>query len=123
MSSPQLAPHEKICAGLLIGALVFFFSLAYIRTPLETAADRWSPHHLKSTTIEVTIQGAVANPGTYMIDRGSTVEALLELAQPLPEADLSKVKTTMKLYQHKKVIIPCKKQRKVRQKAQGTTGA
>lgn len=56
--------------------------------------------------IEVTVTGAVSNPGAHNIPKGSTIQDLLVVVQPLPEADLTHLILEKKLKNHQKIQIP-----------------
>lgn len=59
--------------------------------------------------LAVAIDGAVEFPGGYDLPVKSTVQDLLNIAKPLPEANLSKVKQKSKLKNLQKIQIPYKK--------------
>ncbi|MBA3238506.1 MAG: SLBB domain-containing protein [Parachlamydiaceae bacterium] len=54
-------------------------------------------HFLKPQEVEVHIEGSVINPGRYKVKSGTSVMEAIILAEPLEEADLSKIKETSRV--------------------------
>ncbi|ATW25366.1 helix-hairpin-helix domain-containing protein [Candidatus Formimonas warabiya] len=63
--------------------------------------------------VVVYVSGAVQNPGVFNLKEGSRVIDAVNLALPLPEADLNRINLAKKLKDQEQVIVP----------AQGGTGA
>lgn len=59
--------------------------------------------------IEVSITGAVENPGIYSLQKGATMADLFEKAVPLSNADLQKFKLEAKLRNHRQIVVPFQK--------------
>lgn len=104
-ASESLTCQEQMSVTLVIATLTFFTCLAYLNTPYPQATSQTTPHYIKDLHIEVTVDGAVAYPGTYIVTKGSTVGTLLEKVKPLPDADLRKVNPSTKLRSAKKWTI------------------
>lgn len=83
--------HERLAVVTLL-VLIFLFCLItqYSSSSFIVEEKNSLPHELNE--IEVQVIGAVNHPGTYFIKKGTTVKDLLEKAEPLPNADLRKIK-------------------------------
>lgn len=114
-NQPALHLHEWLAVALLICLLLAVSTINFIqsRSTIE-------PPHNEITTVEVTIQGAVKNPGTYHFTKGAKMQDLIEKAEPLPHANLKRIKKDAVLKDGKTVRIPQKKAPKQRQ--EGTEG-
>lgn len=101
----KLPPHEWLIICLLLSILGSIILIAYIREePSLPPTD--TPHELISSTLQVVIGGAVAKPGAYIMEKGDTIEDLLNLAGPLPEADLRHLRLKRKLRDGQKIKVP-----------------
>lgn len=105
MKDPKFTLHEWIAA---IGIIILIFSLALISHfhKDEVLAVSGPPHHLLNDDIEVLIEGAVKHPQHYTLKKGARVKEVLEMAQPLPEADLSKIKWETKIRDGQTIVVP-----------------
>lgn len=108
MSSPKLPFHEWIIIFLIIVLMLSLAVVTHLRDqdPLPETGHAFS---LYSDTYKVTISGAVSKPDTYILKKGATLKVLLDLAEPLPNADLSKVNLKRKLKDEETFYIPSKK--------------
>lgn len=101
----KLPAHEWLIICLLLCVLGLIIAIAYIREePSLPQTD--TVHEVISSTLQVTIIGAVERPGHYTMERGDTVEDILQLAKPLPEADLKRLKLKSRLRDGQKVKVP-----------------
>lgn len=66
----------------------------------------WLQEEQQEEKMKVEIQGAVQRPGVYFFPQGTRLKALLEEAQPLPEADLRAIRQNQKLRFGQCVHIP-----------------
>ncbi|MEG1501740.1 MAG: hypothetical protein RR396_07245, partial [Clostridiales bacterium] len=71
---------------------------------LEKQGDKQSLGNL----IYVDIKGAVAKPAVYGLAADSRLDDALELAQPLPEADLFALNKARKLADGEEIIVYCR---------------
>ena len=59
----------------------------------------------ESKTIQVEIKGHVVKPGTYMMQKGDSIEQLLEIAQLYDDSDLRTINQTQILHDHDVIVI------------------
>lgn len=102
----QLPIHEWIAVVVIITFLVMISTMAIFSNDDLDTIETGLPHHVVSPEIDVTIEGAVLNPGTFKIKRGATLQEALDIAQPLSSADLRKIKINKKLRQGQVIKIP-----------------
>lgn len=88
---PTLPFHEKFMAWLIISVLLFLTVLNIIFDEPSMPMTE-SEHHLANPLLEIVIEGAVEFPGVYQVKKGSLIKEVLELAKPLPEANLKRIK-------------------------------
>ncbi len=112
-SKPYLKTREWIIVILYCGVLAAITLVTQICVPAQKPLSG-GYHVLKSSEIEVSIEGAVKRPGIYILDRTSLVKNLLALAVVTNEADLSKVNLNSKLRQGRHLKIPKKERVTVR---------
>ncbi len=97
----RLAKHEWISVGTLTGFLLLMTFIAWMDDePLNTRSI-----HLNVQRVRVTISGAVASPGEYLLPIPSTIADLLNLAQPLPIADLRRINLESRLREGRHINI------------------
>ena len=84
-------------------ALLAVHSIAFQPVSLKEYRER---------PITVTIDGEVEKPGTYEMERFSTIDELLEKAGLTEDADCSSVNTETKLKDHDTLTIPQKQEAK-----------
>lgn len=99
-----LAIHEWLAISTVIVFFLFLSLVAYIER-VDEDVELVALHHLKPQDIEVSIEGAVANPGVYTIPLGSTYSDLFELASPLPFADLRRINLKVSLKSGRRVVV------------------
>lgn len=103
----RLPTHEWLIIGLLVSSLLILALVAWTgkkdRLPLVLA-----PQEISLQDIQVTVQGAVARPGSYELKRGNKLKDLWERCEPLPDADLSQFKPNSLLRDGQVVKVPLK---------------
>lgn len=87
--------------------LIALYTQLYI--PWKYPSLEEDPHWLVDPYIDVYIAGAVNHPGEYRVRRGSTRGDLLTKAEPYLDADLGRLRTSLKLKQGELVEIPLMK--------------
>lgn len=107
MTKPSLSVPEWMAVAVIIAFMALLTSIALLPDPPRPAVER--SHYLHENFVEVTITGAVSKPGPYRLPKGSTVADLLAEAEPLPVADLRRVRSTTKLRRNHHVKVPTKK--------------
>lgn len=109
--SSRLPQREWIVVGLIAGGLLILGLVTWIRGD-KTGAATGVAHHLVSQEIEVRIEGAVEKPGLYTLRRGTVLREALELAIPMPEANLQKYKMDRPLHDGQTIKVPAIKVKK-----------
>lgn len=98
-STPQLHVHEWLAVVIIAGFLFLLTLVVIIRrdgSHLFVEQSDTRLHHLKPQTVNLYIDGAVARPGSYEVKAGTLVKDVIALADPLPEADLRKIRPASK---------------------------
>lgn len=102
---PRLPVHEWL-AVLCIFCLLVMLTLLSRLTTYETLPDELDdPHYVVDPNIEIFIEGAVEIPGRYHVKKGMTVEEVLALAKPQPDADLRRIKLDSKILRRRTIKI------------------
>lgn len=114
---PALMMHEWLVIVTLIG-FVGMLTIISVVGPKHTRIVQWeAPHHIISPEVTVSIQGAVAHPGSYQFKRGVSMQEVLDNVKPLPEADLKKIQIKAKIRKNQKLYIPKKRKFKESKKS------
>ena len=100
-----LPPHEWLIIALLI-AILTLLSFATFLNKNEMPWLEERKQELHEDLIQVGIKGAVKQTGIHELKRGSTLQDLLDIAQPLPEADMHQIKLQAKLRNNQMISIP-----------------
>jgi hypothetical protein len=108
----KLPPGEWLVIIAIIAVMVLLTGVSLLSDRHMTAFVTDSPHHLISQNIDVFVEGAVEHPGAFKIQRGATVEDVIALANPLPKANLSKLKMKYKLRNGQRIRVPITVSRK-----------
>jgi hypothetical protein len=90
-ASRSLPVHERLAAivvCLFFGLIVTFNGFS--RRP-PSLQELGAPHWVASQMVEVSIRGAVDAPGTYLLPQGAKVSDLLQIAKPIPQANLKRL--------------------------------
>lgn len=93
-------------------AIVSLFSLVLLAlSAFALLRPSWGSHTSlppapTSHHIQVTINGAVANPGPHTLPLRATMKQLLAIAEPLPVADLSDLNFRRKLRDGQTIYVP-----------------
>jgi DNA uptake protein ComE-like DNA-binding protein len=105
---PKLPFHEWIIISLFIALLLMIAAITLFRKN-DKMPQIASKHELSAQIVQVSVRGAVNKPGTYEFKKGAILKELLEQAQTLVEADLSRIKTEAKLRDGQIVKVPVQK--------------
>lgn len=107
---PKLPFHEWLIICLLVATLsmLAFITLIWKNDVLPPTS---AAHEPQAQTIQVAINGAVAKEGSYDLAKGAVLKELLDKAQPLPEADLNRLKPQSKLRNGQRIHVPAKNQK------------
>lgn len=101
----NLPAHEWLIIVLLIVTLLMLTFITFIWNKSELPPTTVS-HALSNELVQVTIQGAVKKPGIYEFPKGANLKQLVATAEPLPEANLERLKMNSKLRDGQLVKIP-----------------
>ncbi len=102
--SNKLSNIERIASLLIISiaALLILFNLISDDKTFPTLPkDEEKPVKL----IEVTVEGAVRNPGIYQVRHGTQVSEVLKKAMPKDFANLKRIKLDSKITRRRKIVI------------------
>lgn len=113
----KLPPGEWLVIVALTLVMVLLTGVSIFSDRHMTSPVIDSPHHLISQEIDVFIEGAVDHPGAFKIKRGALVEELIALANPRPDANLSKLKMKSNLRNGQRVKVPVQATKKKSRKA------
>ena len=103
----QLLPHEWLAVICIIGGLCALGIIGYL------TGDDIFPETIEheyelviDEKIEVEIEGAVKFPGRYVVNRGTSIQDLLNESKLLEDADCRKLKLESKLRKGQRVKVP-----------------
>ena len=91
-----------VCLGFTV--VVVYWQNGAIEELKQTAS-----HPITDPYLSITIEGAVGNPGTIKVKKGSLLQEALQLAEILPDADLSKLKLDKRVRKGQKIWVPSQK--------------
>jgi hypothetical protein len=103
MFRSQLTLHERLASLAIIQFFslltlyILFNSTPEIKTKLATPPP--------TKTITIAIQGAVWYPGLYELPQGETLQTVIDLAIPFPEANTDSMKMATKLTRSRKILV------------------
>lgn len=102
----KLPFHEWIVVSLIITSMVCLTVVTYIYDT-DTLPRTDHVHQLQiPKQIKVSIQGAVIKSGVYTIEKGKTIQDLLDLAGLIPDSDTSQLKLASQLRNGQHVYVP-----------------
>lgn len=104
MHKTSLSVPEWLAVAIIIAFMAIMSAIAL--RPQPTYSLKHTP---QENLVDATIIGAVSHPGPYSLPKGSTVGDLLQMAEPLPEADLRRIKPSTQLRRNHFVKVPVKK--------------
>lgn len=113
--SPSLPVHEWIAVLLIVVMLSVLVSVVTYSSVSHIDDEIGLPHHIMPE-IQVTVEGAVEKPGSYQVKRGTTLQEVLDLAKPLHDADLSRLKPEKKVRSGQVIKISPQKPKKEKKK-------
>ena len=106
MEKQKLPLHEWLAVLTIILALLLLIVVTTFQGSGTLPETTGEPHYLVAQEVEVTVEGAVENPGTYILKKGAQVKDVLELAKPVPQADLRKINPEVKLRDGRILKVP-----------------
>jgi hypothetical protein len=108
---PRLSPPEWLAVATILLGIIILCLITQFNQPSIPEELLAKPEKTAIKEIEVTISGEIKNPGTYRLNKGSSFKDLLALAEPFPEANLSKFNLDKKLRNNQKIKIPKSKRK------------
>jgi protein involved in polysaccharide export with SLBB domain len=102
----KLPVHEWLIIILFCSILTLLAGMAILRQQYSQPNKVKFTPESPITALEVKIVGAVAKPGHYRFPLNALLNDLLDQAEPLPKADLSKIKGRRKLRDGQTIHIP-----------------
>jgi protein involved in polysaccharide export with SLBB domain len=96
-NEPKLPVHEWLAVVVVIILMVMISSVVIFSDHDSSSIETGPPHHVMNPEIDVTVEGAVSNPGTFKLKRDAKLQDALDMAKPIATADLSKIKPNKKL--------------------------
>jgi hypothetical protein len=91
--NPRLPVHEWLAIVVLLSVIATLISIALLNRPhIDMSINNANAVFCQSSgdAIQVSIDGAVAHPDTYVMKKGATLRELFAIAEPLPEARLNR---------------------------------
>jgi len=104
--------YERVTACLLIVSLALAIALNLYLNEGKLPDPAGGPAYPVSPFIEITVKGAVAQPGTYQVEKGTPIAQVLEWAKPLENADLRAIKQNKAITRRRTINIKEKPQKK-----------
>jgi hypothetical protein len=104
-TSGNLPFHEWLIVVLIVALMLTLTVVTWVWEDSSLPATS-GEHILYSNKIKVSVLGAVEKPGSYTLKKGDTLRDLLLLAQPLPHADMSKLKSSARLKNKQEILVP-----------------
>jgi len=102
----ELAIHEWLALITILSSLLFISILSYFDKPNTSDG---APHYLRSPVVEVRIEGAVENPGSYTFAIGTKILDAIKRASPLPSADLRRFRSNSKIRSGQLIVVASRK--------------
>jgi protein involved in polysaccharide export with SLBB domain len=106
ISKNELYPHEWLVILFLIALFVILTLATHSCESQSLPQDEMTSHYIVNQYIEVSVEGAVENPGKYTIKKGTTVKDLLDIAKLTTSADLRHLKQDRVLRRGQIIKIP-----------------
>lgn len=104
----HLNRYEWIVVLSLILLMAVLTWITHQQWFLDTPEALSQPLYTHEGKIYVFIEGAVEFPGSYQLDKGSTIENALALAKPTENADLKEMLLSKKMRDGQRIIVPKK---------------
>lgn len=107
----HLPLHEWCIVILFCTVLLLLAGFALARSKPEPILEKYQIQEktVPDNTLQITITGQVAKPGTFLFPINAKLKQIFEEVQPLPTADLSHVNYRKKLRNGQKIIVPERK--------------
>jgi hypothetical protein len=103
--------HEWIAAIVIIVVMGVLTTISCMGNSSVSSSQLIQKTAKASEEIVVEISGAVEMPGRYTLKAGTTVRDAVQMAKPLPEASLSRLKLDKPVRKGQKIKVPKKGRR------------
>lgn len=104
-AAATLKAREWLAVTIVIASLACLAALTQFKGNKPNLIPAIAQIDASRPTVEVVVKGAVSLPGTYHLPQEMTLGALLELAKPLPEADLGKWRLEAPIRKGRLVVV------------------
>lgn len=118
----QLPVHEQMVVVAILGLLITTIFLTSVFNDNFLPEDTRHPVHLKDNRLKITIEGAVENPGVYLVPKGRILREIVEEARPKATADLARYKLDVEVTRGRTLKIQEKKVRKKKDERRKSEG-
>ncbi|NGX41775.1 MAG: hypothetical protein K940chlam7_00047 [Chlamydiae bacterium] len=108
-NKPKLPFYERLAACLIVSFTVALIVMNFYLDEGKLPDVESPVHNTNQSLIQITIEGAVKNPGLYQVEKGTLVQDALQLAQPKEEANLKQIKLDSKVVRRRTIKVPSKK--------------
>lgn len=105
MAPITLKAREWLAVTIVVAAVAFLSALTQFKGNRPSRIPLLAQGDVSRPTVEVVVKGAVLLPGTYNLPQEMTLGTLLELAKPLPEAELSKWRLEAPIRKGRLVVV------------------
>jgi len=106
--STLFGPREQLAALVVAAAIIFGLGYKYatlrVQPPEPPVIQRAA--ETERAEIQVHVAGEVSAPGVYRVALGARVQEAVELARPLPLADLHALNLAAPLQDGQRVLVP-----------------
>ncbi len=100
----RLTTPEWLACATILSVLLYLTTLSYLSQPPDSLFEREEVH--TTPEVSVTITGEVAFPGTYRLEKGTTLSEALDRAGLTHLSYTKRHKTTRKLKRSESIHIP-----------------
>lgn len=107
----KLYPYEWAVVLLFVGSLSLLSLYSWLNATTEMTYELGEEVWLKDPILVLTISGAVKTPGEYQLKRGTSIGDAVQKAEPLEEADLSRLRLEAPIRAKQKINVPFKKKK------------
>jgi DNA uptake protein ComE-like DNA-binding protein len=102
---PSLFFYEWLAIVILVGLILMLTFISRSVSDVPMPASRTLPS-IALNEIDITIDGAVENPGKYTVKKGATLQEILDQAKLVPTANLKHINVNRKFRKGQNVHIP-----------------
>ena len=112
MKKEKLPNHERLVAVLIVAIFLSLSCLNIFSFENNEPIPVGELPLKKEPLIQVTITGAVREPGIYQVERGTTVREAIQMAGPFETAIFGRMRMDSKILRKRKIVVREKNQKK-----------